>query len=301
MSDFPDWARALLADESGVVDGGVMIFDFEPHEGVTWYEGKGGTFFLQRRAEAAFAMSAIDTPVYGALLEAGAPGPRDAVIADVGCGDGRVVLELLDRGHERILAVDPILDSLRRLRAHLEEHRPDDLDKVALVRADARTLPFHDDSVEQLLAIEALCYLNEDYEVGLADCARVVKPGGTLRVSERSRDGALLTRLLYGGVEGFLEMRGSSYVLDGPKDNLVRSRCFRPAELREAVEATGLEVTDTRGISVFSLVTGFLNGLGRVPEELQDRREELTEAMVELADESQALRTILLTAEKPAA
>jgi len=44
-----------------------------------------------------------------------------------------------------------------------------------LVEADARCLPVRIAAADLGLAIEILCYMNEDYALGLSECNRILK------------------------------------------------------------------------------------------------------------------------------
>ena len=71
--------------------------------------------------------------------------------------------------------------------------------------------PSHSGIASTVLAIEALQYLNEDYERGLAECARILGHAGTLMLSERDYDGAIVTRLLFDGIGEMLQTAGGSH------------------------------------------------------------------------------------------
>jgi glycogen(starch) synthase len=91
-------------------------------------------------------------------------------ILDVGCGPGRLLAPLA-RSH-RMTGCDissEMLDEARRA-------CPPD---VRLVQADARDLPFPDQSFDAVIALDLLTHL-PDLESGLRELARVVAPGGAL-------------------------------------------------------------------------------------------------------------------------
>lgn len=107
-------------------------------------------------------------------------------------------------------------------------------------------------------AIEALYYLNEEYERGLAECYRVMHPQARFLLADRSYEGALLTRLLYyGGVEATLETAHRNEMWDGENHQRVRSRFFLREELGGLLAAQGFEILKWRGISAFSLLLSF--------------------------------------------
>jgi ubiquinone/menaquinone biosynthesis C-methylase UbiE len=89
---------------------------------------------------------------------------------DLGCGTG-VFVPLLDELGWTVVGVDLSEDQLRVAR-----DRVGDLTE-ALVQADARSLPFEDESFDSVTA--ALVYTDFDrYDLALVEVARVLRPGG---------------------------------------------------------------------------------------------------------------------------
>jgi SAM-dependent methyltransferase len=166
------------------------------------------------------------------------------------------------------------------------------------VECDVRQLPIASASAELALAIEVLCYLNEDYESGLAECKRILRQGGRIMISERTWEGALLTRLLYGGVQGMLEMRHTRDMWDGYGNNLVRSRTFTEDELVAVVEEAGLRPLERKGLSLLSLVFGYLRGQGRLSPEDQQYLPDVHELLRNLGEMGKMRRTHIIVAEK---
>jgi len=99
--------------------------------------------------------------------------PRDAVILDLGCGFGHVASALGAAGH-RALGADPdpgaLLDARRRDPA------------TPWVRARAEEIPLRTRSVDALFSLSALQYADRD--AALAECSRVLRPGGRFAVVE---------------------------------------------------------------------------------------------------------------------
>ena len=91
---------------------------------------------------------------------------------------------MLKRGHRRVIVIDAVAAALARFRDRLAQNQPQSLDSILLIEADARRLPIADTSAQCVISIETLCYLNEDYELGLAQCVRVLGTGGVLIVSD---------------------------------------------------------------------------------------------------------------------
>ncbi len=84
-------------------------------------------------------MSSLDTPIYHARIDDVLPADRDAIIVDVGGGDGRNAGHCLNRGCRRVIVVDAVAEALMRFRQRVAEHNPDWLDRLLLIEADARS------------------------------------------------------------------------------------------------------------------------------------------------------------------
>jgi SAM-dependent methyltransferase len=282
----PPWAVSILRDprtgdavrlerdrlvstrgaEIGRVENGVLRIPVErPDEGIAFYRKVGGAHFHERAA-VPFAMSALDTPLYHSHLDKICPASRDDVIVDIGGGDGRNAQPWLERGYRRVVVLDAVCEALFRFRARIAEKHPEWLGRLLLVEADARFPPLVDRCAETVLAIETLCYLNEDYEIGLKECARLLTSEGRLLVSERDYEAGLIMRLVYHGLDGLLQSAAAHSLWDGPADALVRTRCFTEAELIDVIAACGLKAIAVKGMPFLSLILGWMRGRGMLGE-----------------------------------
>ena len=306
----PSWAWAVLAspgsrkplrspndlfDRSGRtigrIDNGVLRFALADNDpSIAYYRDIGGAHFHERAA-APYAMSTLDTPVYHGYLRQIAPRRRDSLIVDVGGGDGRNALPWLEWGFKRVVVIDPVAAALWRFRDRVAAQHPEWLDRLLLIEGDARALPLRENSADRVLAIEALCYLNEDYEKGLRECRRIMQSGSTLLLSDRSYEGGLLTRLLYyGGIDALLEMGQSRKMSDGVGGKQVRTRCFTREELLATVKDEGFRVVEDSGISMFALMLSFLSNIERLGETHESRRGDVSKLLSHLGRTGAARR-----------
>lgn len=279
--------------EGGIVRFGVPTVDAS----IAWYKDMDGTHFHERM-QIPFTMSSLDTPVYHSYLERLRPSCSESIIVDAGAGDGRNTEPWLAWGYQRVIATDAIISSLARFQSRVHNEHPEWLERLLLVECDVRQLPIASTSAEIVLAIEVLCYLNEDYESGLAECRRILRQGGRIVISERTWEGALLTRLLYGGVQGMLEMRHARDMWDGYGDNLVRSRTFTEHELVAVVEKAGLRPLERKGLSLLSVVFGYLRGQDKLSPADQQYLPVVHELLRILGEKGKARRTHFIVAEK---
>jgi ubiquinone/menaquinone biosynthesis C-methylase UbiE len=284
---------------SGTIVGGVACFPIPTSDSsIEFYRDVGGAHFHERAA-VAYSMSALDTEVYKGYLAELRCDNLDALILDIGGGDGRNAVPWLRWGFRRIVVVDPVRAALARLRARLAVDHPGWLDRVLLIEADARQLPLRDRCAERVQAIEALAYLNEDYASGLSECIRLLADGGRLLVADRDYEGGLLTRLFYGGgIRGLLDQAVSRDIWDGNQTRIVRSRCFTAEEFTTMIRDHGLRILSHGGVSVLSLVLGYERAGGRLTPQDETHLGEVKALLGQLGRDGSMRRSHVIIAER---
>jgi SAM-dependent methyltransferase len=287
-----DGATVAHVDQ-GVIRLPVSIAD----QSVTFYRNVGGPHFHERSA-IPFAMSTLDTPIYHAFVDGLLTSDRDAIIVDVGGGDGRNARHCLNRGFKRVVVVDAVAEALLRFRQRVVEQKREWLDRLLLIEADARALPLRSGSATAVIAVETLCYLNEDYEYGLKECIRLMGPGAKILLSERDYEGGLVLRLLYHGVEGLLELAHNRSLWDGPEQSLVRSRCFTESELIDLCRACGLKTVQLGSTPLLALLLGYLNGRKLLDARDSERQGNVSALLTALARHGAQRRCHVVIAER---
>lgn len=123
-------------------------------------------------------------------------GDPNAAILDICCGTGDMTMALLKHrppGSQPILAADFARAMLSRGAAKFAARKPGDAAAVAL-EADALHLPLRSASLD--LVVTAFGFRNlANYDAGLREFHRVLKPGGQLGILDFSEPGGLLGRL----------------------------------------------------------------------------------------------------------
>jgi ubiquinone/menaquinone biosynthesis C-methylase UbiE len=113
----------------------------------------------------------------------------DGAVLEVGAGTGRTLA--LHSSAARVVGMDPDRMVLRTARRRAPG--------VPMVQARAEALPFREDAFDVVVSSLVFCSV-DDPERGLLEVARVLRPGGSLRMLEhvrpRSRFGAWMARLL---------------------------------------------------------------------------------------------------------
>src|SRR5262245_39957242 len=116
-------------------------------------------------------MGRYSLPLAVKFLDLPAP-QRGQRALDVGCGTGIVTAELAERlGQEAVAAIDPSPPFLSAVRMRLPH--------VDLREGHAEELPFDDDTFDLALAQLAVHFMADPAQ-GIAEMARVVRPGGVV-------------------------------------------------------------------------------------------------------------------------
>lgn len=110
----------------------------------------------------------------------------DALVLDLCCGTGDLALALARAGKARVIGADFVHGMLVRAQEKLSsalgnDARSGPAGRWAIVEADALCLPFADSSFDLLTAAFGFRNL-ANYESGLREFLRVLKPGGTLAI-----------------------------------------------------------------------------------------------------------------------
>lgn len=105
-------------------------------------------------------------------------------VLDLGCGEGRHVINVYLQGNVTAIGVDlsakDIHTATQRFKPFAQEGNPDK--QFFLHIADARQLPFADHSFDKVICSEVLEHI-ADYRAVLREIQRVLKPQGLLAIS----------------------------------------------------------------------------------------------------------------------
>lgn len=104
---------------------------------------------------------------------------QDKDVLELGCGSGQG-LGYLARVAKNLVAGDYSAPLLRLAQRHYQE-------RIPLMQLDAQILPFRDQSFDVLILFEAIYYL-PDCAAFARECARVLRPGGTLLLCTANKD-----------------------------------------------------------------------------------------------------------------
>jgi SAM-dependent methyltransferase len=149
------------------------------------------------------------------------------LVLDMGCGGGRHAFALFKKG-ARVVALDMDAAELKDVAGMFDALRPEVPAgaAAAAVRGDAYRLPFADATFDKVVAAEILEHLPAD-AVAMAELARVLKPGGRLAVTVPRW---LPEKVCWALSDDYHANEGGHI------------RIYRATELRERLQAQGLEV-----------------------------------------------------------
>ena len=128
--------------------------------------------------------NAVLTARYRVLLDALAPNAHR--VLDIGCGDGTLTFRLAQRS-DRVWGVDDSLLPLRLARGEFERRsgRP-----PLVTNADARRLPFSDDTFDCIVLADVIEHIDAPDGV-MSEAHRVLRPGGQIVVTTPRRQGSV--------------------------------------------------------------------------------------------------------------
>jgi SAM-dependent methyltransferase len=148
---------------------------------------------------------------------------RPAVVLDAGCGEGYGLRMLAEAGAARVVGVDldrTVVDHVRSRYAAADA-------RIEAYAAELMALPLDDDEVDLTVSFQVIEHLH-DIPGYLRSLRRVTRPGGTVVIATPNR----------------LTFTPGS---DTPV-NPFHTREFTAAELRDELEASGLEVVEVLGV-----------------------------------------------------
>jgi predicted ATP-grasp superfamily ATP-dependent carboligase/ubiquinone/menaquinone biosynthesis C-methylase UbiE len=197
-----------------------------------------------------------------------------AEVLDLGCGAGRASIAIAQRGH-RVHAVDVAPQMLERT---AEAARALGVSSLTTDLGDAHALALADERFDLVMALGLLPWLHSEAR-GLAEMARVLKPGGWLIASADNR-GSLRRLLDPRATPSLAPLRARlrSWLRARRDETLPSAKMHDRADLERLLRAAGLEAVRraTVGFGPFTLL-GVRLLPARADVALQDRLQQLAE------------------------
>ena len=188
-------------------------------------------------------------------------GAEGAAVLDIACGEGTRLGPVSPA--VRLTGVDISRVGVERCRKRFADRA-----NWRFEAADAHELPFADASFSRITFVDAIEHMWRAADV-LAECARVLEPGGRLLLTAANRDSLhmVMTRKL-----GYPEWT----------TNYQHIAEFNPQEIAAMVEAAGLEIVDRRGLFLYPYWG--VPGVDRVVRHLIDEDPEVVALTRELGE-----------------
>ena len=106
---------------------------------------------------------------------------QDSRVLDVGCGLGGGSLHLANTIHCHVMGLDIVQSNVDEATVRAKSRALDHL--VSFHQGDATAMPFADGTFDIIISQDAWCHV-PDKDRLVADCARVIAPGGTLAFTD---------------------------------------------------------------------------------------------------------------------
>jgi len=248
------WKSKILEKtsfERSGVDSNIYTGKMTKNLGIEFHEKMTKGAALRELKEQHLHLSYWETPYYASAIKKFVKSVVEVpgiVALDVGCGDGRFTELLLEMGCRKIIAADAHMTPLISLSHYAKEKGVED--SLLLLHCSADHLELPDSCVDLVLAIGVLYYLNESYEKGLNEAARVLKSGGLLINSEPDLEGAIYKSMFFEDIDDVIENLKERQFKEEKGKTDFKFRLFTPDDIKKMLIKYNFEVLDFHGLSL---------------------------------------------------
>lgn len=292
----------------GILKSGVDLYDsgqgfwsrFIPsREGTSLHEKMHGSHLRKLQGDK-FKLAHYESGFYKRALRRWLdPLARDALMLDLGAGDGRFTELLLDMGFSQIVSTDISRENLVSLGQYLDE--VGGRDKVALIQSDASDPIFREATFDCILCIGVLYYLGNDYFDGKAQVSGILKENGYLIESEPDLEGQALKALIFDGLESFIDVTKNRRFIESYGGQDFHLRLFDRQEMLENFAKYGFELVDRHGLSLFPLLMIVAKARGLIKEnEIEEHHDQIQRCFDYFDGEGDTYKHIIWLARKVA-
>lgn len=191
------------------------------------------------------------------------PDLSKAAILDLGCGKGRLALEMKRRGFD-VVGIDVNPDYLTMIRDQAEKEGLD----INVIQGEAESLPFKSDSFDFINCSEVTEHANDPQKL-LTECYRVLRSNGSMYISFHNRFGLydyhyhlwlinLLPRFISEALLNLVGMNKNNDYSAG-RQSLSEMHYYTYSQVIKIIKNNNFSYVDTRALrleEVFSTVFG---------------------------------------------
>jgi len=235
------------------VDGPVVLSpEAAANDAARFYAAAGGTHLANVRFADNVQVSSA-TRAYRRCLDEWFP-QRLGTVVDLGCGDGRITRWAMEKGAITVVALDFIKANLDAVRSTASAVGfPGELLLVGAGVVDGFLRPAAFDTVLCFEVLSYLCGAKDRVDV-LRSLRTLLKPGGTLVLSEFPRHGRVLADVVAMNVDNMRRTAFQGKRLEKSAATSVEVTHPTLEELRQDCAAAGFTVVEARGVSPISML-----------------------------------------------
>jgi ubiquinone/menaquinone biosynthesis C-methylase UbiE len=169
---------------------------------------------------------------------------KDAKVLEVGCGDGRSIKDILEVTTD-IIGIDHDETAVKDAKENFK-----DQPKIEILDADARNLPFEDNSFDFVLCLTTFANFGESKFKALNEMKRVLKTDGNIIISVFSEEAFEERMKIYKKLNCPIEeIKGTTVIFaDELIDNT--SEQFSEKELKEIFNKANLNIIEIKKLNI---------------------------------------------------
>ena len=137
---------------------------------------------LEAKADALAYMRFFEARTATSFAPFGQIDLKNKDVLDVGCGLGGNLAFIHEHDPVHVTALDITFDQIQPTEQAFARHYPAYYDRTHFITGDAATMPFADGRFDALVSTDTFEHIN-DLTSALAECMRVLRPGGLLYIN----------------------------------------------------------------------------------------------------------------------
>lgn len=280
MTMMPSWKKEAIADADWTGEG-IYRGRVEEDVATRFHEKMPKGAALRDLKDVHLHLAYWETPYYKKAISRfldETPPAHDAIVMDIGCGDGRFTEFLIELGYQRIIATDAHLTPLLSLQDYAR--RKGFSDRILIIHCDADSIPVRAGVAAAILAIGVYYYLNDRYEKCLLEAHRLLQKGGILINSEPDLEGAVYKSFIFEEPKDAIENLQQQRFKEEKGNTDFKFKLFSRKEFPALLKKNGFSLIAYHGLSLLPSIIRIKMVRGEFDAE-------------ELAEQEQGVRQVL--------